>query len=225
MSAQTWRDSIIVLPVKIAAPADAKKLGNIKVGNNAVKTRCDYEEMVKLAKEKARAMGGNIVKITKLLEPAFISKCYKIEADVYHADKLPVYDVKRANENKATPANNNYAVLYIYRLPDTLALITPYKLHLNDDSVISIVKSKSADSAIINKEGMITLWAETGKRTELKLDVKSGQAYYIRCGLQKGEIRMIPVLQLMDNDTGAEEYGKLKKRKKDIGVNYLYQIH
>ncbi len=223
LTAQTWQDSIVVLPLNATLPADAAKLGSLKEGNNAVSTDCNYEGMIMAAKEKARAMGGNIVKITRVVEPAFISKCYKITADVYHTDKLPAHNTNTTREAKAN--NPKCATLYIYRLRDTLALITPYNIHLNDDSVICVAKSRSRDSVNLYKEGATTLWAKTEKRAELKLDVKFGSVYYIRCGLQKGEIRMLPVMQLMDITTGSEEYDHLKKKKRKTNVNYLYQIH
>jgi hypothetical protein len=223
--AQSRQDSIIVLPLRIAPPDNAKKVGTIRVGNNATKTKCDYEEVIQSAKEKARGMGGNIVKITKLIEPAFISKCYSISADVYHADELPDYHLSSTNGNTLSPANTNYALLYIYRLKDTVALVGSYSVHLDNDSVICTVKSKSRDSVKIYKEGKITLWSKIEKREELKLNVKPGQTYYIRCGLRKGEIRMIPVIELVDDNTGKAEYDQLKKGKKDMDVKYLQQIH
>ena len=222
-NAQSKQDSVIVLPMKIAAPVNAKKLGMIRVGNNATQTKCDYEDVIRSAKEKARAMGGNIVKITQLIEPAFISKCYSIRGEVYYVNELPGYPMQ--NNNNHTPVTNNYALLYIYRLPDTLAFVTSYKLHMDNDSVICTVKSKSWDSVKIYKEGQVTLWGKTEKREELKLDVKSGQSYYIRCGLIKGQIRMVPVIELVDKTSGETEFEKLKKGKKDMDVRYLQQIH
>ena len=223
--AQNYQDSVIVLPIKIAVPENAKKLGTIRAGNNATKTTCDYEEVVRSAKEKAKAMGGNIVKITKLIDPAFISKCYSIDADVYHVDELPDYHLKTTGDNNVSTANNTYALLYIYRLKDTIALVSSHEVHLDNDSVICTVKGKSRDSVKIYKEGEITLWSKIEKRQELKLNVKPGGSYYIRCGLVKGEIRMIPVLELVDEKTGKAEYDHLKKGKKDMDVKYLQQVH
>jgi len=225
-NAQSKPDSVIVLPVKIAAPIGAKKIGAISIGDNAVKTHCDYEELVRAAKQKARAMGGNIVKITALVAPAFISKCYKIKADVYFVNELPAYPTQHIS-NIVNPGDEKYATLYVYRLPDTLAVINAYKLHMDNDSVLCTIKSRAKEAIKIYKEGTMTLWAETSKRTELKLDVKYGTDYYVRCGLEKGEIRMIPVIELVDKKTGAEQYANLKNKKKnkDADIIYLQQIH
>ena len=223
---QTALDSVIVLPVKMAAPADAKKLGTIKAGNNATATDCNYVELIQSAKEKAWKMGGNLVKITQLVAPAFISKCYKIVADVYFVKDIPDYKTAQPeNIIRSDTQNRDYALLCVYRLADTLALEATYNLHLDKDSVICRVKSKSRDSVKIYRQGTIKLWAETEKRNDLQLDVKTGEVYYIRCGLGKGEIRMNPVLELMKRETGAKEFEKGGKKKKINEVKYLYDVH
>ncbi len=219
-------ESVIVLPIKMQVPADAKNLGTIKVGNNSTATDCDYKELINTAKEKALKMGGNLVIITKLIDPVFISKCYKIEADVYYIKEMP--DYKRAlpeNTTSADTQKHNYALLCIYRLGDTLALQAAYNLHMDNDSVICRIKSKSRDSVKIYKQGPVNLWAETEQKTTLKLNVQTGSVYYIRCGLVRGQIRMVPVLELMDNETGSKEYGKGGKKKKINEIKYLSEIH
>jgi hypothetical protein len=222
--AQEKKDSVIVLPLKMAPPKDAKKIGKIKVGNNATQTHCDYEVTIATAKAKARAMGGNLVKITKLVEPAFISKCYSIEADVYHADPLPVFDpIGRKAETYPLPPKPYYATLYIYRLADTTAFAAPYSLHHND-SVVCTVKSRSRDSIRVYNEGPLTLWARA-KDEQVTVDVRYGSVYYIRCGLKQGEIRMHPYMEVVDYATGEKEYGRLAKGKKDMDASYLQQIH
>ena len=222
---QSRDSSVLVLPIKTALPPDAQKLGRIKAGNNATATDCDYEAVIKSAKTKARKMGGNIVKITNLVAPAFISKCYKIEADVYFVKKLPDYEIPQPVKTVPTPASKDYALLCIYRLADTLALEGNYDLHLDNDSVICHILSKSRDSVKVLKEGDITLWAKKEQRKELKLNVKKGDTYYIRCGLIKGEVRMIPVLEQVNKTLGEKEFGSGKQLKKEGDVNYLNRIH
>jgi hypothetical protein len=222
--AQGSKDTIVVLPIKMQLPAGAQKLGSIKVGNNTTKTTCDYEADVLEAKEKARAMHGNLVKITQLAEPSFIGKCYRIVADVYHVHELPDYHTHKApvvDTNTGRP----YALLCIYRLTDTITFGTPYSVHLDNDSVICTTKSRSHDSVKIYKDGPIRLWAKTERVRELDLTVKTGEVYYIRCGLKKGEIRMIPHMALADDATGKREFEKLSTGKKDLDVSYLQQPH
>ena len=224
--AQTAQDTIVVLPVKIAPPANAEKLGTIRAGNNATETHCNYEQVLREAKDKARGMGGNVVKITELEPPAFISKCYRIKADVYSAgtfrDSVMKTITTTVGQNSVSA---KHATLYIYRLKDTIMLATSYHLHLNNDSVICNVRSRSRDSVCIYTEGPLTLWAKNEEKRELKLDVKFGESYYIRCGLVKGGLRMIPVIELTDKATGEAEYRNGGKQKKDMGVKYLQEIH
>ena len=224
--AQSKEDSIVVLPLKMTVPANANKIGSIKLGNNATEIHCDYEEIITAAKKRAIEMGGNVVKITELTPPAFISKCYKIKADVYYSNKLPDSLFKHlALKNIQFKKEGAYATLYIYRLPDTVMLAASYSIHLNDDSVICTVRSKSRDSVNIYKEGPQILWAKTEQREELKLNIKFGEVYYIRCGLKDGQFRKMPVMELIDEKTGRSEYAKGKKARKDQSVKYLQEIH
>ena len=146
------KDDVVVLPLKIEVPGGAKKLGSISLGNNATKIDCDYEGLIASAKTKGKAMGGNLVKITKLIDPAFISKCYSIKADVYYMETLPDYKVQ--NEVAGNAVNTSYATVYIYRLRDTTMGATSYKIHLDDDSVICHAGSKSTDSFNIYNPAM-----------------------------------------------------------------------
>jgi hypothetical protein len=222
---QQTTDSIIVLPLKTPLPVDAKKLGEIKSGDNALKINCDYETLVLHAKQKALEMGGNMVKITELLAPNFISKCYAIKADVYLvADLTPYREQKKAWSKMPGDVKNKYATLYIYRPMDNIVPTPFYKLHL-DDSDICTVKSKWKDTINVYKEGEITLSAKTEKLAALRLTVKPGGVYYIRCGVVESQFWMSPVIELVDETTGKEEFKKIKGGKTDTDVKYLQEIH
>ena len=215
-------DSVVVLPMKMKAPDGAKKIGSMTLGNNATATNCDYEALINDAKIKAKAMSGNIVKITELIAPAFISKCYKIKADVYYSVNLSQYQVQKTD---VAVLPKEYATVYIYRLKDTLALVGGYFVHMDGDSVICKVKSRSRDSVNIYKNGPVKFWADIEKRAELKLDVQIGHSYYIRCGVRKGEIRMVPVLEAVTDKIGKAEYDEDGQHKKNMSVQYLQQVH
>ena len=224
--AQNKEDSVISLPLKMAVPENAIKKGSIKVGNNATETHCDYEEVIAEAKEKAKKMGGNIVKITALIPPAFISKCYKIEADVYYCPDLPQSILQERKNSMSQPENSkNYVELYVYRLIDTIMLSPTYYLHLNKDTVLCLVKNKSRDSIRVYSEGPITLWAKTMHKESLKLDTKFGEAYYIRCGLSGTELNTTPVIEQVDKKTGAEQFATGGRKNKEQGPKYLEEVH
>ncbi len=226
LSAQSREDTIIVVPQKIPAPVNGLKLGAISAGNNATATHCDYEEVITEAKNKAREMGGNVVKITELAPPAFVSKCYRLKADVYYAPGFRDSMVKQITKPAAHPGiAEPHATLFIYRLKDTIALGGSYYIRMNSDSIICETKSRSGDSLNIYKEGPFILWAKKGGHCELKMDVKFGETYYVRCGLIKDGLKLVPVITLMDKATGAAEYNKEGKRKKNMGVKYLQEVH
>ena len=225
MFAQTTKDTIIVVPQKMSAPANSVKIGAITAGNNATATNCDYEKVVTEAKNKAREMGGNVVKITELAPPAFVSKCYRLKADVYYAPRFRDSVLVQAGKTTEHAATDPHATLFIYRVKDTIALAGPYYIRMNSDSIICETKSRSGDSLNIYKEGPVTLWAKKGAHKELKLDVKFGETYYIRCGLIKDGIKLVPVIERMDNSTGAAQYTNETRRRKNMGVKYLYEVH
>jgi len=224
--AQNSGDDVISLPIKAPVPENSIKKGHIKAGNNATDMNCDYEGVIADAKEKAKSMGGNIVKITELIPPVFISRCYRIEADVYYCNNLsdPVFQLN-TKHNSSSDNPNNYVLLYIYRLKDTTMLAPSYNLHLDDNSVLCFVKSRSRDSIRIYKDGPVTLWGKTMHRGSLKLDTKFGEAYYIRCGLTGGQFNTTPDIELIDSKAGAAEYAKGGKKSKNIDVEYLEEIH
>lgn len=220
-------DNVFVLPVNTPLPADAQKISSIKLGNNSTALHCNYEALVLEAKQKAIAAGGNIVKITQLVEPYFISKCYLIKADIYKSAHTEAY--KKAVEAVKSPIlsvtdNNHYGRIYIYRLADTTAFAPAYDLHLNNDSVIADIHSK-AYYCISLPIGQYTFWAETEHKQSVTINVMAGRQYYLRCGLIMGEIRRIPDLQLIPQAEGAKEYNHLAMQKKDIDKSYLDHIH
>ena len=226
VSAQDAQDSVICLPINISVPDNSVKKGHIKVGNNATVINCDYEAVIKMAKEKATAMGGNIVKITALIPPAFISKCYRVEADVYycnnHNDPIFWHKEQKAQSLQET---NKFVMLYIYRLKDTMMLAPSYKLHLDDSVVLCQVKSKSREAIKIYKDGQIILSGKTMHRGSLKLDTKFGSSYYIRCGITGGELNTTPEIELIEKQAGEAEYAKDGRVVKNQGDEYLNKIH
>jgi len=216
------QENVIFLPAKQEVPANAKKLGSIKAGNNATCLHCDYGSLVETAKKKARDLGGNVVKVTALRSPTFISKCYGIKADVYRIDPLPDYGLQKTTREASS--TSSAGSIYLYRLADT-TLSTGYKVHVDGDSSVYYMKGRSKEMIPVTRAGTLTFWAETEKRASLKLEVSPGHDYYLRCGLKNGEIRMIPVLQQVDESLGKTEYNSIGKRKKDGNARYLQAIH
>jgi hypothetical protein len=218
-------DDVIVLPMQDTVPASAVLVGPVTAGNNATKTKCDYESLIKTLKEKTFANGGNLLKITELAEPAFIGKCYKVRAKMY---KYAAADLYKNRLKKCQPVHQSVApcaTIYFYRLRDTIMPAQNYDVLLNTDSVVYRARRRSVDSIKIYGTVSLSIRAKSARKSEIKLNAKPGDVYYIRCGLMRGELLMEPFIELVDNELGAKELSGLVKRKKDISVKYLEEVH
>jgi hypothetical protein len=70
------------------APTDAKLIGSLFIGDSGFTTKCNYAQVIEDAQNQARAMGGNIIVITKHKEPSIWgSSCHRITAEVYKTTK------------------------------------------------------------------------------------------------------------------------------------------
>ncbi|HXS36680.1 MAG TPA: hypothetical protein VN721_08270 [Flavipsychrobacter sp.] len=229
---------ILVIPINKPIPANSKKIGTIKAGNNSTKIHCAYDRTIEEAKQEAMKMGGNVIRITSLVSPTFISGCYKIEADVLYTDKLEAYiannQLSGNTESKITQTDTaQYASLYIYAPEGSIT--SSYKLHMND-SVIYKVKDGTKHLVKLYTEGKIKLWSKTESEKSVTFNVKYGNEYYLKCGTEQGNAIAVPTLKIVDKSTGAAEYEKISKdnegNKKEKpnevdtdNKSYLYQYH
>lgn len=72
-----------VLGVGQKVPEGAKLLGHVKIGDSGFSVKCTYADAIAALQVQARAMGSNIVQITKHTEPNMWSTCHRIQADAY----------------------------------------------------------------------------------------------------------------------------------------------
>ena len=217
---------VMVLPIKDSLPAGARLIGHIKAGNNSTELHCDYEAVINEAKKKAKALGGNVVKITELRSPVFISGCYSIKADVYKVPDISIYKPLPAKQQILSQDREKYAVLYIYRLKDTVFPAARYTVYMDSNKAIFQSKSRNTVTIKLDKEQKITIWAKAGKQKELTLDVQYGHSYYLRCGIEHGNVLQNPVLELVHEAKGEEEYRKLDKgRPREKNPAYLNEMH
>ena len=218
-------NDVYVLPLNTQLPKDAQKIASIKIGNNSTRLHCNYDDLVIDAKQKALAAGGNVVAITTLVQPYFISKCYLIKADIYKVANTESYKkAVAAQQSSSRPADSTHtASVYIYRLADTTAFAPAYDLHINSDSVIINIKGKSHYKLQL-PVGQNILWAES-KDQSVTINMQQGHSYFLRCGQVMGEVRHIPYLELVPPADGFKEYQQLARQKKDIDISFLNQIH
>jgi len=114
-----------------------------------------------------------------------------------------------SRQQTTSSAGYDYALLHVYRKGRVGGSAINYDLHV-DRRVICRVKNKWYEPIKIDKEGEITLWAQTEARTELPITVEFGQEYYIRCGLDFGVVVGRPYLELVDEETGELEIASIQ---------------
>jgi len=203
---------VAIISVMADVPKNAELLGNIKIGDTGFTTDCSYETVIAKAQDAARKAGGNIVKITTHTLPDGWSSCHRITADIFKIDDLQIYLSNIENEVDSAMMNADYALVHLYRPSGTGALID-YDVYLNK-VVIATMSSNSYKTVAFKNEGLVTLWAKTESKSEVKIDIKHGKHYYVRCEMTMGVLIGRPNLVLVDNRTGKIEFEAIKNRKK-----------
>lgn len=72
-----------VIGVGQKVPDGSKMLGHIKIGDSGFSTKCTYDIVIADAQAQSRAIGGNLIQITKHKPPAWGGTCHMVECDVY----------------------------------------------------------------------------------------------------------------------------------------------
>lgn len=74
-------------------PENLEKIGMVKIGDRGFTMGCDFPAVIALAKEEARKMGGNVLKITEHKTPNLVtSSCHRITADVFYLNDIRPYE-------------------------------------------------------------------------------------------------------------------------------------
>lgn len=202
-------------------PENAKKLGNVKIGDN-FRFVCGYDQTLQMVKEKAIKQGANIVKLTQVKAPDLMSTCYRIKAIAYHYD-----DITSLRKGKSTIEDSlmktliapdaKYALLYIYRMPGSLAPIVSYNLHVGDS--VYRMKYNTAYVTKIHKEGDLDVWARTEARDEETLNIQFGKAYFINCNVKMGVAVGQPSLNARGILPGLAEFNKTRLVEDEGSIN------
>ena len=112
------------------------------------------------------------------------------------------------SQNKDTISEAPYATVYVYRLKNYTGSLISYNIHLND-SVLCRIKNNTKYAIKVYKEGPGELWAETEQKRKVKVDIKFGQSYYLRCGVSMGVFAGRPDLTLVYPEQGKLDYDNL----------------
>lgn len=196
-----YDQEVFVLELDQPTPDSAEVIGTVKIGDAGLTTNCDYLTVIERAKQEARKIGGNAIKIVEHSLPSFFaSSCHQITANIL---------VLKNGNMKSTiipdePQDLDYAILNIYRMGNYGGLVK-YNLYLGD-SVLCRVKGNFKTTIHIKKDGLNSLWAKTETKTEIPINIEMGKTYYIRCGIKFGVFVGRPVIELVENRIGKDQF-------------------
>ncbi len=208
-AADTANDVLLLQP-KEEVPVSARKVGKaVKVVDKGFKINCTYDDIVSEAKMKVKAAGGNILKVSEWRVPNAMSTCYGIIGEAYFMEDLSTMHRQLAHISDSIvrsliPDTARYAVLYVYR-PGGLGPLISYNLHL-DDSVICRVHNDRYYAVRIYKEGAANLWTRTEARVDVPIDLRFGQAYFLKCGVAMGAFVGHPTMRIVDPKVAISQF-------------------
>ena len=88
-------------------PDTARTLGVVSVQDTGLSVNCGFSQVVDIARDEARKMGGNAVHLKSENPPDFISTCYRIEAFVL---EIPAGGSTITDREEATSAGTGFFV-------------------------------------------------------------------------------------------------------------------
>lgn len=194
------------------APEGSAILGSVKMGDTGFTTSCSYAKVIEAAKQSAREIGGNALKITEHKLPSVWSTCHRITADIINIPEEAMLAKSRVSENRIDEAlaAEGCVMLHFYRLNGIGPLIG-YDIKIGDQPITRSTNNYR-ESVKIKGEGPITLVARTEAKEELQLDLKPGTHYYIRCSVSMGVMIGHPRLELVDTLSGKAEFDTIRDK-------------
>jgi len=182
-----------------------KKLANIEIGETGFTSQCNFEDVVAVAKTKAREYGANVIKITDHEFPTGMrSSCHKIKADLFFEENTS--ELKK-NYSKLSQKNNDwdYALLHIYRT-DGYGKDLDFDLFLDGEKLHTITNSFKT-RVRIPKEGVQKLSAKANQyQTDLSINFKKGEVYFLECKISLEPMVGAPFLELKDGQIGKQVF-------------------
>lgn len=106
----------------------------------------------------------------------------------------------------------NNATLIIYRPHDINSRNNAFKVNIGDISFK--IKNNSSSEIKIYKEGELSVNCKKETAAEVKVNIKFGEQYYIRCNLAFGIITARPVLTLVSPEIAENELKGISSIKK-----------
>jgi len=83
------QDKVLLLTSSDPLPSNSEFLGSVSVTDSGLSINCGYQTVVNKAKDEARKIGGNIIKLSKHKKPNFFgSVCHQVKAMIYRVDDI-----------------------------------------------------------------------------------------------------------------------------------------
>jgi len=200
---------IAVVELYAPEPENATPVGLIRIEDSGLTTQKNgsYEHVIALAKEQARAAGGNVVRLTRHWEPDFHSSIHRIEARILLVDdisELILEPVQALN-----PDHPDCAIVHFYCMP---GYYIDYDVHIGEDTVFRALEASKGEVEL-HESGEIEIWAKTESRASIPLQVEHGGDYYVRCEYEMGVLTGRPSLELVPAPLGRNEYDSILARE------------
>lgn len=174
-------EPVAVLGIGEPRPDNSVFLGTVSIGDTGFTMNGgSYDEVVSLAKERARQAGGNVLRITKHTAPDWVSSIHRIQAEILRAEGFHVAD--ETIPETINPEHLDYAVICFFR---ESASMVNYDVYIGEDRVYR-AKNYSAKEVRLYDFGEIEIWAKTESKSSLILDIVPGGEYYVYCGVSTG---------------------------------------
>lgn len=192
---------IYVIALNEELKITAKKIANLEIGETGFTSKCDYEDVIKQAKLKAKEFGANVVKVTKHKYPEGIrSGCHKIDVDLFFTENITELE-KNHPQNQQKNESWEYSLLYIYRMHG-YGNETSFDLYL-DNKKLHTIPNSFKTIVKIPKEVIQKLTAKTSNyQTELSINFENGNEYFLECEVTLEPMLNAPRLKLKDYQIG-----------------------
>tara|TARA_R110002033_G_scaffold159957_1_gene196200 strand:- start:116 stop:847 length:732 start_codon:yes stop_codon:yes gene_type:complete len=205
---------IFILGINEEIPEGSKFVGDLKIGDSGFSTDCGYETVIENAKLTAKKSGANLIQLIEVKEPNFGSTCYRIKAKMYRnleTEKLiDLIDEHEIKNKSRLPDNADYAIVYFYRPKNFTGSLIGYKIKLDNDSIIGRVRNGEKFAYKTSSFGKNTFWGVTESKESVEINIKKGQEYFVRCGINMGVAIGRPDMYLVDNNVGIREYEQME---------------
>ncbi len=207
--------TVYIIDVKDQVREMSVPVGDLKIGESGFTKNCSYNEVLDKAKIAAIKAGANVIKLTEIKAPDFASTCYRIKAKLYRntdAEALAKLNDKLNAKNKSRlPEDADYAIIHFYRPNAGAGFLLGYKIKSENDSIIGRLRNGEKFTYKTNKFGLQEFFGELETKESVKIDVKKGQEYFVRCAVEMGIVLGRPVIKIVENHLGIKEYETVEK--------------